>query len=158
MHINEELFLSKLSTVLQVLGFQSRLVEDEGSPLSIDGVMAGYEAEQVKITILFLPLKEVLGDSVQILQIYISLFDDVKESMYEQLQLICNDANFSMAVGTYGIHENFNILCLKQGVPLKGSYCEEDALNIVVDMILLMAISVDGYYSKMKDVYMSLKE
>ncbi|MFI3213452.1 MAG: hypothetical protein R3Y24_08920 [Eubacteriales bacterium] len=148
--LGEEDYLGRLTAALRLMGFTADLVESEEYPISIEADVLGYEEEGIQMTALFLPMEDYLGQEVQLLQIYFSLFDDVPEESYAEVERVCNFYNTSSTVGVFGVQEGLEKVCYKQAVALRGARGMEGMLNVAMDTIVLMALNLDRCYDALQ--------
>ncbi|MFI3257353.1 MAG: hypothetical protein R3Y36_03530 [Spirochaetales bacterium] len=140
-------FLVSLEVAMKLMGFQAEVVELEEYPVSIEAKVPGYEDLPVDLVLIFLPLEKAVNDQVQILQIYFSLYDDdVAPEKFEQLRRLCNTANTSSSVGVFGVQEDIQRICYKQGVVLRPETNKDIALQSAMDVLLLMSLALDTHY------------
>ncbi len=139
--------IEKIAQGLDILGFQTEVYDTEETPVSIGAPLVGYEAEQVSLTILFLPMEDVLGEEVQILQMYISLFDqEIPEEQYVEMERMCNFCNMNTPVGTFGVQEHLGRVCLKTGITVRKEQSFDIPLGATLDTVIMMALALDGVY------------
>lgn len=144
---NEKDFLLGVATAMDLMGFQTAVLDSGEYPVSIESKLLGYEDMPIDLVLLFLPTKDLYDDEAQILQIYFSLYDcDIDVEKFEELKSRFNYLNMSTAVGTFGVQEHIFKACFKQGVLIPAGTRTEVAMKMVMQNLTLMALALDSCY------------
>ncbi len=145
--LEEREVLSRMSTALQLMGFGTTLVEAGEYPVSLECSLPGYENLPLSFVLIFLPVQETFDNQTQALQIYFSLYDqDVPSDKQDALTTLFNQLNTSTIVGTFGVQTDIAQLCYKQAVLLPAGIDMDNALSVVMQNIIVMALVIDANY------------
>lgn len=147
--LNEEEVLQRLSVAMDLLGFNTEIVELPDYPLSIESKVPGYEDTQLNLCLIFMPAQDILDNQSQVLQVYFALNDgEVGADLFAILHELCNSLNMSCINGVFGVQESIGKACYKQGVVIPLGTPLDTALNMIMQNLLLMALNLDSVYNK----------
>ncbi len=145
--LDEQDFLSKIGTALDIMGFDTSLVEAGEYPVSLEGKLPGYEDLPLNFVLIFLPVQDVFDNQTQALQIYFSLYDyKISEDKFDILTTLFNRLNTSTVNGVFGVQCDIAEVCYKQAVLFPAGIDMDNALSIAMQNLLVMALALDKHY------------
>ncbi|MFI3284855.1 MAG: hypothetical protein R3Y57_07215 [Erysipelotrichaceae bacterium] len=140
-------YLQRFGLSLDLMGFNTEIVEIPDIPLSVEFKILGYEDMPIDAVAMFLPVPQDVQDQVSIFQIYISLYDEeLSITQFLDLENLCNHFNTNGAVGCYGVQEELGRICYKHSLIIRNEIDIQTALQLSVDALILMSLSLDKTY------------
>lgn len=155
LRLDEEAFLETLGLTFQEYGYDPQLLESDEFPLALNMVLKDESGSEIETMLMFVPLKALTGDDVQMLQIYFQICSFDKNLPREKLLEIEHIANYcssNSSVGSFCVQQKVGVVSCKQSLAFRGSYGDENCLIATVDTFLLMLTSINAFYDGLESV------